>query len=95
MPCNANYLDPNNREKEISKVACLLDELNGIPMNKLNWNGFHPRVYCQDFNADILVAELCSKLSKLNVKDYSLEMQIWWRDHQEADSLREKKDNGN
>lgn len=35
-----------------------------------------------------MVSKLCSKLQKADVSAYSLEMQIWWRDHQKADKKR-------
>jgi hypothetical protein len=35
-----------------------------------------------------MVQELCSRLQKLDVTKYSLEMQVWWRDHQKADKER-------
>lgn len=94
MPCNSDYLKPTQIELEISRVACLLDELDGRKINKDHWDGYHPRVYNKfDKNiADKLTKELCSRLQKDEVSKYSLEMQIWWRDHQEADKKRLKKE---
>jgi len=92
MPCNCDYMEPNQREIETSKVACLLGELEGKTWSKSEWSGFHPKVYCK-YNkelADKLVSELCSKLQDVDIKQYSLEMQIWWRDHQIADQKREQ-----
>jgi hypothetical protein len=76
----------------LSKVACLLDELDGKKtINRDRWDGYHPRVYNNHkVDADAMVAELCSRLQKVNVRKCSLEMQIWWRDHQEADRKRAK-----
>ena len=89
MPCNSDYMDASNKEIELSKVACLLDELNGQPINDASWEGYHPKIYNKDFiDGDKLVKTLCEKLQKVNVKDYSLEMQMWWRDHQKADKKR-------
>ena len=91
MPCNCDHMKPHQLELEISKVACLLDELNGKPINKNHWDGYHPDVYgsvLQTGFADKLTAKLCKKLQKLDVTKYSLEMQIWWRDHQIADKQR-------
>jgi len=34
------------------------------------------------------VAELCQKLQNVDISEYSLEMQMWWRDHQKADKAR-------
>ena len=76
-------------ERELSKVACLLDELDGKKkLNRDHWRGYHPRVYSQRADADALVAELCSRLQGVDVSECSLEMQIWWRDHKEADKKR-------
>lgn len=89
MGCNSDYMAANGEEIQLSRVACLLDELTtGCAINKSHWSGYHPRVYCQNVNADSLVAELCEKLQSVNVSKCSLEMQIWWRDHVEADKQR-------
>jgi hypothetical protein len=90
MPCNSEYMAADGKEIAISQVACLLDELDGEPINSMHWSGYHPRVYNRysESLADALVAELCGKLQKLDVAQYSLEMQIWWRDHQKADKER-------
>lgn len=38
---------------------------------------------------DEWVRELCSKLKKVkDISVYSLELQVWWRDHQAADRER-------
>lgn len=88
MPCNSDYMEPTGKEVALSQVACLLDELDGKPINRSHWNGNHPAVYSKAFNGDKLVAELCSRLQKTDVTKHSLEMQIWWRDHQAADKAR-------
>lgn len=91
MPCNSDHLSATRRESELSKVACLLDELDGKKkINRDHWDGYHPRVYNKNVDADAMVAELCSRLQKISVRKCSLEMQIWWRDHQEADKKRAK-----
>ena len=91
MPCNSDYMEATGREVKLSRVACLLDELDGKPINKSYWYGYHPAVYNRHestFNADEMVAELCSRLQKVDPTQYSLELQIWWRDHQKADKTR-------
>lgn len=93
MPCNCDHLEANSLEIEISKVACLLDELRGKKQNKNSWVGYYPDVYnkiTREFG-DELTSKLCSKLQKIDVSKYSLEMQMWWRDHQEADKERIEK----
>lgn len=90
MPCNSEYLNADYQEIQASKVACLLDELDGIPIDQHRFTGYHPRVYNRkDIDLDAMVAELCSRLKAIDVTKQSLEMQIWWRDHQEADAKRE------
>lgn len=69
----------------MSKVACLLDELDGLSFDQAGWNGYHRGIYKKDSTKDNdLVKELCERLQTIDVKEYSLEMQIRWRDHQIA-----------
>lgn len=89
MPCNSDYLNPTHEEKELSQIACLLDELDGKKkIDKSHWSGHHPKVYGKRVNGDELIAKLCSRLKKEDVSKRSLEMQIWWRDHKRADKKR-------
>ena len=92
MPCNCDHLKATNREVELSKIACLLDELVGESFDKSSWEGYHPLVYVKAFDGDKAIEKLCTILQELDVTDYSLEMQMWWRDHQEIDKLREEKE---
>ncbi len=93
MPCNSDYMAANGYERELSRVACLLDELAGKTWERSHWNGYHPRVYNKADRSmgDQMVRELCSALQERDVTQYSLEMQIWWRDHQAADKARGEK----
>lgn len=91
MPCNSDYLNPTSREKDLSNIYYFLDELKTGKLSKNFGDGYHKKVYSKHLSkkiADKKVQELCSKLKKVNVKKYSLEMQIWWRDHQKADKER-------
>ena len=90
MPCNSDYLRASHWEVELSRVMCLLDELDGLPFSASHWDGYHPKVYnkSKTVNADALVSKLCKRLQKVDVTKQSLEMQIWWRDHQAADKAR-------
>ena len=99
MPCNCDYMNPTGLEREISRVYCLLEEIEtGKPVDTKsgNWDGYHPSVYGQPVGrkqGDEAVARLCGILRKTrNIKKYSLEMQMWWRDHQEADRARERRE---
>ena len=89
MPCDSSYMEPSTHEKNASQVCCLLDELAGKNWKKNWYVGYHPEVYGQHFDLDRKVSELCSKLRIVDATKYSLEMQIWWRDHQKADKERE------
>lgn len=93
MPCQSDYLNSTDFEKKISRVACLLDELDGKIYSNSDWDGYHNRVYgkVDDDLANELVAELCSRLQNVEITNCSLEMQIWWRDHQKADKERIEK----
>lgn len=90
MPCNSDYMEPTTYERDLSRVACLLDELAGKKWKPSHWNGFHPLVYCKITRelGDQMVQKLCYALQDRDVTQHSLEMQIWWRDHQAADKDR-------
>lgn len=88
MPCNCDHLKATDREREASRVLCLLDELDGKQWNQNSWEGYHPSIYNKSFSVDVLTSELCARLQKEDVSKYSLELQIWWRDHQKVDKER-------
>lgn len=90
MPCNADYLEPTESEKEASKVAWLLQELTTkLPVDPEDYaRGMHPDIYGREFNIDVMVSTLCAALRNEDVTKYSLEMQMWWRDHKKADEAR-------
>lgn len=98
MPCNSDYLQANNYELQLSRVACLLAELKGKKFTLGEWDGYHPKVYMKGLSkaqGDKMVAELCGKLKEMSpkkIKSLSLEMQTWWRDHQAADAARIKQE---
>lgn len=95
MPCNSDYMTANEFEVRMSQVACLLDEINDKPVSESWRNGYHPAVYSKGLSkedADNMVSQLCSHLRENDAKQYSLEMQIWWRDHQKADKQRLEKE---
>jgi hypothetical protein len=98
MPCNCDHLEASGREMALSQIACLLDELNtGVPpleQAEGNWRGYHPAIYNKGGMVDAggMTADLCQRLQEVDVTQYSLEMQIWWRDHQIADRKRLQKE---
>ena len=97
MPCNSDYLCASSRELEMSRVCCLLDELetgNPVDTGSSEWRGYHPKIYNKGSGKsadDALVATLCRRLKDVCVTDYSLEMQTFLRDHAKADLERQKK----
>jgi len=94
MPCNSDYMEATSLERELSTVACLLDEIAGKQCTPGDASGYHRRVYGKATRelGDQLVGELCSALQGADVSKFSLEMQIWWRDHQAADEERIQKE---
>ena len=90
-------MEPNEREIAISKVAYLLGEISDVkPVDPVEYgSGMHPSVYNKRLSqesCDKMVAALCDHCQKLDamglLRNHSLEMQMWWRDHQEADRRR-------
>ena len=91
MPCNSDYMKPNENEKNLSIVYGLLDELETGKLPSNFGDNYDKRVYCKSLSNEHLdqkTEELCSKLQNEDVTKYSLEMQMWWRDHQIADKRR-------
>lgn len=97
MPCNASYLDPNDLEINLSKVFQLIDETLGKPLPNDYGSGLDSRVYNRGLgqqHLDAKVDELCSRLTSIEehspekIQQFSLELQIWWRDHKKADEER-------
>ena len=87
MPCRSDPPDPTKYDIEMAKVLALLNELAGMPLpenyGQTYWKGTTLQML------DESTENLCSKLKEINdVSRYSLEMQIWWRDHQKADAKR-------
>ena len=98
MPCNSDYMEPTKMEYNLSEVYALLHELDKgkLPRGFRKGSYIDKRAY-NNATKDLLdkkVSEHCSRLKTVkNVKKYSLEMQMWWRDHQKADRKRELKQN--
>jgi hypothetical protein len=99
MPCNSDHLRSTGLEVECSRILLLLDELDGKgPPNPKSggWDGYDKRAYSQRLDrvfADELTAELCGRISKVkDLSKYSLELQVWARDHKIADAKRKKRE---
>jgi len=87
MPCRCDYLEPTARERGSLAVREFLKEV-GYAVKRSGPYG----------NVDKLdedTAKLCSFLkaqSKEVISGLSLELQIWWRDHQKADAARKQRE---
>lgn len=93
MPCNSDHMEPDGLEVEGSRVLALMDELDGETLNEKHYGGMHPSVYNRGVTkrqVDSWTAQLCMRLGApgVDVKTHSLEMQMWWRNHQRADANR-------
>jgi len=90
MPCNSNHMEATAMEVAASHCACLLAELNGAKNWREGWDGYRTGVYGNVTREylDSLTENLCKRLQAVDVTKYSLEMQMWWRDHQAADKAR-------
>lgn len=82
MPCNCDHLEPSMREIESKRVMNLLSEV--VFMGDV---GYYGDVAALDEHT----AKLCEFCQNNNVTNHSLELQIWWRDHQESDRRKLKK----
>lgn len=95
MPCNADYMEPTEIEKNLSVVYGLLDELRTGSLPDNYGNGYDKRIYRKGLSKEHLnekTAELCYMLRQVkDVTKYSLELQFWWRDHQIADSKQQNR----
>lgn len=87
MPCKCDHMEPTKREKESVKVMRFLYEVGLFKTP--------PGFYGDIKNLDHHTSVLCTWCKKNDVKNYSLELQIWWRDHQKLDLLRESKERKN
>ena len=81
MPCDSSYMEPNRSEQNSITVRTLLKEV-----------GFkiHVGPYGQVATLDRDVRAHCQwcKANKSHIRKCSLELQIWWRDHQKADAAK-------
>lgn len=79
MPCHS-YSEPNCREIESIKLMELLSEI-GKHEGEIPYYG---EISAIDQHTEML----CDFCQKNDVTKYSLELQIWWRDHHKADKDR-------
>lgn len=89
MPCTG----PTEEEYygHAGLVECLLDELNGIDRSDIiraPWKHPAARAVENMGHGESRTALLCERLRNLDVTRYSLELQLWWRDHKKRDAAR-------
>jgi len=78
MPCSSGpSYDDSDANKELKKLCGFCKELK-LDATKTK-KGSH---------IEQLTVKLCERLQIEDVTKYSLELQIWWRDHQKADKAR-------
>lgn len=101
MPCNSEHMAANQIEIECSRLVLLHQEVDTgkhVNSQSRSWDGYHPSVYCKGPSrqkANELTASLCAKLKAMahvTFATHSLELQVWWRDHQKADAIREARE---
>lgn len=95
MPCRNEETQPSKRWLESSHVACLMDEVHtGQGLNQKHWDNGHPEATENKERADWLTQQLCKHLqtSNIDITKCSLELQLWWRDHQRADQKRKEQE---
>ena len=80
MPCNGDHMEPRFHEIESNKVMKLMAEV-GL------YKGDVP-FYGKVSSLDEHTALMCKFCKDNDVEDHSLELQIWWRDHQAADKVK-------
>ena len=93
MPCCSYDFESWHRKlDELSSLTWFVDELDGkkVDLNKRH-KDVEGGVPTKEW-ADQLTATLCEKCQLEDVSKYSLELQIWWRDHQIADKERFEKE---
>ena len=81
MPCRCDYLEPSKRETTSLAVKGFLREI-GAPTGPFDNN------YGDVSTLDADTRTLCTWCRANDVSTKSLEFQIWWRDHKEADAAR-------
>jgi len=87
MPCKSDGPHYDPVALSVILIYRHLDELAGKPPQDRHW-GF---LSVTRSELDRLTALLCELLKFVDVARYSLELQMWYRDHQAADKAREER----
>ena len=84
MPCDSSHLQPTQREAHSLALVGFLREAGIL-------KGKYDQCYGRVDQLDTDTAALCAYCQKHDVTQMSLELQIWWRDHQKADKAKARK----
>jgi len=87
MPCKSDGPYYDSVALAVILIYRHLDELAGKPPQDRHW-GF---LSVTRSELDRLTALLCERLKSVDLAPYSLELQMWYRDHQAADKARDDK----
>jgi len=87
MPCKSHLNRDNPVYWGVVDVYRYLDELAGKSPKDRPWD-YWP---ANQSGLDMLTAVLYDKLRSVDVKMYSLELQMWWRDNLKADKVKEER----
>lgn len=84
MACNSEHMRHTDREAESGRVLEFLKEIAGQPFDHDN-----PSYYGNVQTLDNDTAALCAWCMQHDVTKQSLELQLWWQQHQKHDAKRE------
>ena len=88
MPCDSSYMNPTHAEQQSAKVRELLREVAGKSFNHKSPKECYGNIATIDEDTERLCSWCYDNANHL--QGMSLELQIWWRDHQEEDARRER-----
>lgn len=97
MPCcdsrDNDAIEKAYGEERAIVPACLDEIKTGKPFSYFDEDGDYKDFdYIKNREAvDADTAELCALCQTIDVTKYSLELQMWWRDHQKWDKKRKEK----
>lgn len=85
MPCQSDYMEPTDREKESGRVLEFLKEISGQIFDHE-----HPSYYGHVASLDADTARLCDwcQTHADDLERMSLELRLWWQRHERADAKR-------
>lgn len=95
MPCNSDHMNPSGDEHEISRVLCVIDEHIGNHVKDSWWKGYHPTVYNRGMSKSVrdkYTEQACRMCRTRGTAALSLEAQVWWREHQRMDVVRQRRE---